>query len=277
MPGPARHARIFLAFLRYHLAREMSFRANFLIFTLTELLWLGLVIAFYEVIYGRTAGIAGWSREQMLLLLGTHYTVMNLFHGFFFESCIELSELIRTGRLDFLLVKPAGTQFLVSVSKIDYSALANVPFGIALTVYAGGSLGLRPGPAEIALYVVLILAGLAILYSLMFLLSTTAIWAVRTQFLYEAWFHLTSFGRYPESVYGGGRGESFGRLRFVLTYLFPILVVANWPARQLLSDDPEKMLRPELVGFAAAAAVVLAAASGAFFRRALRSYRSASS
>jgi ABC-2 type transport system permease protein len=264
----ARHFRIFAALMRYGLARELSFRANFVVYVLTELLWLAMLVIFYEVVFGRTSAVGGWTREQMMVLIGTHFVVTRIFQGLFFESCIELADLIRTGRLDFLLVKPVDPQFLISVSKVDYSSLINVFFGLGLVGYGLERMGLRPGPADMLCWLLLVGSGVIALYSLMFLLCTTAFWAVRTQFIYEGWFHLTGFGRYPETIYRSAW------LRFTLTYLFPVLAVANWPARQLLSDDPDKLLEPWQVLYAVAAAGVLLAASTLFFRRALRSYRS---
>lgn len=266
-----RYCRIFAALMRYCLAREMSFRANFIIYALTELLWLALLIVFYKVIFSRTQSVSGWTGDEMMILVGTHYIVTRLFQGLFFESCIELADLIRTGGLDFLLLKPANAQFLVSMSRVDYSSLVNVLVGAGLVWYGAARIGLQPGPDDIALYLLLVLSGVVILYSLMFLLCTTAIWAVRTQFIYEGWFHLTSFGRYPEGIYRAAW------LKFMLTYVFPILVVANWPARSLLSHDRDKQLDPMQVAFAAGIAVALLAASVLFFRWALRFYRSASS
>ena len=39
----------------------------------------------------------------------------------------EFSELIRTGNLDFALLKPIDTQFLVSLQRIDWSSLGEFP------------------------------------------------------------------------------------------------------------------------------------------------------
>ena len=43
----------------------------------------------------------------------------------------EFSELVRTGGLDFALLKPIDTQFLVSLSKFEWSSLANFVFAAA--------------------------------------------------------------------------------------------------------------------------------------------------
>ena len=59
-----RYIRLYLAFLRIGLIKEMSFRGNFLIRAGTELLWFVLLIVFYDVIYSKTDSIGGWSKPK---------------------------------------------------------------------------------------------------------------------------------------------------------------------------------------------------------------------
>ena len=57
----------------------------------------------------------------------------------------ELSELVRTGGLDFALLKPMDTQFLVSLVRVDWSSLGNFVVGLALMGYAMSQAALRAG------------------------------------------------------------------------------------------------------------------------------------
>ena len=47
------------------------------------------------------------------------------------------------------------------------------------------------------LYLFYILCGVAILYSLMISLASTSIWLGRNESLYDFWFYITNFSRYP--------------------------------------------------------------------------------
>jgi ABC-2 type transport system permease protein len=58
----------------------------------------------------------------------------------------------------------------------------------------------------------------------------------------------------------------------VFTYLLPILLVVNVPARTMV-----KLIEPRMIGFIILVTIVSLWASRLFFQRALRSYRSASS
>ena len=56
------------------------------------------------------------------------------------------------------------------------------------------------------LYPLYILCGVAILYSLMIALAATSVWLGRNQTLYDFWFYITNFSRYPMEIYDGPIG-----------------------------------------------------------------------
>ena len=58
-------------------------------------------------------------------------------------------------------------------------------------------------------------------YSLMITLSATSVWLGRNQTLYDFWFYITNFSRYPMEIYQGTIGSP---LRVFFTYVLPVLV-----------------------------------------------------
>ena len=90
--------------------------------------------------------------------------------------------------------------------------------------------------------------------------------------LLDFWFYITTFSRYPMEIYSGPWGRP---LRLVFTYVIPILIVINVPARLLVKALDAAQWR--LAGFAVLAAVGSVAASRWLFQTAMSSYRSASS
>ena len=125
---------------------------------------------------------------------------------------------------------------------------------------------------DMILYPLYIVMGTLILYSVMIGLAATSIWLGRNQSLYDFWFYITNFSRYPMEIYEGSFGSP---LRFVFTYLIPILVVINVPAATLAK--PLSATNWPLAAFAVLATVASLAVSRWIFQRALMSYRSASS
>ncbi len=280
MPGrdhPS-YLKVFLIFARNSLVRDMTFRANFLIDTFTSIAWMGMNLAFYTLIFQYTPMLGagtGWGKYEFFLFLSTTLVVNSIVQALFMTNADEFSELIRTGSLDFALLKPIDTQFLVSLQRIEWSSLGNLVFGLVLIVYASVKLDEAPGPLEIGLYLVYVACGVTILYALMIAMAASSVWLGRNQTLYDFWFYITNFSRYPREIYRGKYGDP---LRWFFTFIIPVLVVINVPARFLV-----RSLRPHtaedwlLPAFTLAATAASLAASRWIFNRALGSYRSASS
>jgi ABC-2 type transport system permease protein len=106
----------------------------------------------------------------------------------------------------------------------------------------------------------------------MIALAATSIWLGRNQSLYDFWFYITNFSRYPMEIYDGPWGTP---IRQVFTFIVPILVVINVPAR--LMAQPLSRENAWMAGFGLLATAASVLGSRWIFNRALLSYRSASS
>jgi len=264
-----RYVRLLLALARFSLLREMSFRGNFLAKVTVEMLWLFILLAFYRVIFGRTNSIATWTEGEYLFFLGCSYALSGLIETLFLENCSEFAELVRSGDLDFALLKPIDEQFLLSCRNIDWSTIPNVLVGFSLM---GVSLWQFEQPIEpwrFFAFPVMLLCGLAIAYSFLLMLTSTSVWMVRNQSLYELWWLAGSLMRYPTDIFERSWAWWIGR---IFTFAVPIMLVINVPAATVV-----KALDPRMVAFTAVVSVLLLIVSRAVFRTALRRYRSASS
>lgn len=272
--------RVLMIFARNSLIRDMTFRTNFIIECISSLSWTMMNLGFYVLIFGQIdkKSLADWGQFEFFAFIATTWIVNSLVQAFFMPNAQEFSELIRTGNLDFALLKPIDTQFLISLQKVDWSSLANLVAGTVLLLVALwrlSTVAIEPlvvTPVMIVLYVFYMLCGVAILYSLMVSLAATSIWLGRNQTLYDFWFYITNFSRYPMEIYGGRWGTP---LWAFFTFVIPVLIVVNVPARIIA-----RPLQPDNLAYALFA---LAATLGALlssrwiFVRALLSYRSASS
>lgn len=272
------YLRVLWIFIRNNLVRAMSFRANFLIECISSTSWILMNIGFYVLVFQHVPVLVegtGWGKFEFFVFLATTMLVNSVVQAFFMPNAQEFSELIRTGNLDFALLKPIDTQFLISLSRIEWSALANFCVGLGLLGYSLWKLTTRAdaplviAPIVLILYPFYLLCGITILYSLMISLAATSIWLGRNQTLYNFWFYITNFSRYPMEIY-----ESFLPLQWFFTFIIPVLVVVNVPARMMALPLSGEWLLPLFAVFAAFGSLL---ASRFIFTMALRSYRSASS
>src|SRR5436305_3082801 len=143
----ASYLGVFLTFARNSLVRNMMFRANFIIECLSSVTWTLMNLGFYLLIFQYTNSLGentGWGQWEFFAFLATTMLVNSLVQTFFMPNCEDISELIRTGGLDFALLKPIDTQFLISLEKIDWSSLANFFAGLVLLVISVGHMTTRP-------------------------------------------------------------------------------------------------------------------------------------
>ena len=257
--------RLWLLQIRYAATRELMFRASFFVWVAVELAWFVIQLAFIGVIYHHVDEVAGWNRNQMIILVATNQLVIQLFTAFLMPGLTKLPELVRTGKLDFVLLKPAPPAFLVSTSHLEIGPLAN---GAIATVVLGGAiqgLGLHPSPPEMLAYLGLILAGLLVHYAVLMGLVSLTFWIIRAESVLLGYYTIFHIARIP-------REAATGWFRVVFTFALPLLLVANVPASTLIRG-----LAPMPIFLFLLSGLLVAVLATAFFVLGLRRYQSASS
>jgi len=267
--GLPRYFRLLGSLARYTLTRELAFRGNFLVKVSVEVLWLAILVAFFRTVFGRTSTIAGWSEPQYFFFVGCFFAMNGLIEMLFLDNCNEFAELVRTGDLDGLLLKPIDEQFLITCRRIDWGTAPNILMGAIVMVVSLVQMKWHFDLVRVCTFLATFVCGTAIAYSFMLLLTSISVWMVRNQSLMEMWWLFSSVARYPKEIFAGRWAEPLGAF---FTYIMPILVVVNVPANAMV-----RALDPPMVALTMGATVLLLWLSRRFFQHALRSYRSASS
>ncbi len=219
---------IYQQFLATCFAEASSFRLNFVLLILMDLLFYFTTLASVDFIFQYTDTIGVWSRDEFMFFVAFMLTIDQLHMTFISESFWMLSAHIRQGMLDFILLKPKGTIFSVFFRYIRPASLLNFVITWGLLIYYGSKVDL--GFVDWALLPFFILLGLSLLTSLEILISTSMFWVIESfgiNFLRMQFQHLS---RWPDFVY-----HSLPRRLF--TIVFPILLVGSAPVRFLLNKD----------------------------------------
>jgi ABC-2 type transport system permease protein len=262
----SRYLSVYAALWKNSVTREMSFKSNFLLWILVETLWFGLQLSFISVLYLHTDHIGSWTKWQVVLLIGGSHFIQQMFQAFFLVNCTNLSELVRTGKLDFLLLLPVNTRFVVSLRQVDLGAFVNAATAVGVMGYAARQMHLVPTPIQVLGFLALCLTGVSIHYSLMFLLASISFFTVRAQGIVWGYYNLFNIARMPDEAFGG-------LFKALFTFALPMLLVSNVPVR-LLAD---KLSSPGPVVLLLAMSVVCFVVSEWGWRTAMRRYTSASS
>lgn len=260
-----KYFQIWLASARYSITRTLMFRFDFFLWALVEIFWMSVNLLLISVIYEHTDSIAGWTKYEMLLLVGTSLLVQRFLMGFFWSSLFEMGRNIKSGAFDFFLAQPGNILFMSSTRKLDLDGLMNSFVAMGVVAYSAHKLGLHPSVLDLLLYAAMIVCGLIIHYSMLVLTISLAFWLTSAQGIEGSYFTLSEFSRLPREAFRG-----LASLLFV--WLLPVVVVSNAPARVLLQGfQPTWVL-----GLLGATAAWFAAAIFVF-HRGLRRYASASS
>lgn len=260
-----RYLRLTGLMMKNCLIREMQFKSNFLIRLITEFMWLAMQFIYIGVIFGQTKEIAGWTLWEMVVLAGTNHVITQLFEALFYDNCTRLTDQIRQGDLDFNLIKPINTQFLVSLRYTDYSSIANSSIGIGVILFALHKMGAAVGFGEAFLFAALVVNSVLIYYAMLFTLSVWTFWIGRSNNLMELYWQFGQFSRYPGDIYPW-------LIRSVLMTVIPMLIVSNFPAGLLIHK-----LESGWIFYGFALGLSFMAFTVWIWKKGLQRYRSASS
>ena len=153
------------------LTRKLPRKASLFV----ELLWFGIVLAFYETVFTKTSAIATWQRSEYLFFVGCYFSLLALIEALFLSNCSEFAELIRTGDLDFFLLQPIDEQFLITCRTIDWSCVANVAMGFCVMGIGLYQMGWAFSLGRATAFLALFLCGVAIAYSLLVFLTSISV------------------------------------------------------------------------------------------------------
>lgn len=219
--------RVLRAFLSIGVLNIVQYRADFVIAVVNALISLATQLLGLSVIFANTADLRGWTANDLLVLIGIHFFISGLVGLVVRPSMEALMEGIRLGTFDFLLTKPADSQLLASSQVVAPQAVTDVVVGIGVMIFGVIRIGLSIDLVSVALFVITLVAGFAIVYGFLLMLSTMAFWFVKLDnilVIFQALFG--NAGRWPVTIFPGW-------MRPVLTFVVPIAFAVTVPAQAL--------------------------------------------
>jgi ABC-2 type transport system permease protein len=173
-------------------------------------------------------------------------------------------EHVREGTLDFILLKPVSSQFMVSFRHFQTVQTLQVLLGLGVVVAGLSRLASDVTPASALAFAVTLACGFVLVYALLLFLSTLAFWFVRVDNLLAIFWAFIDAGRFPTDIYPGW-------LRLTMSTVIPVGIAVTIPAKAIAG-----LVDLQTLGLILLATVVAWVVSRAFWQRGLRSYTGAS-
>ncbi len=260
-----RYLRLLGLSLRISIALGMQYRWNFVVDGLVSILWTALGLVPLHVAFHARPALHGWTYATALVVVGWFSLLKGILDGAINPSLLTVVEQIRHGTLDFVLLKPADAQFLVSTAKFEPWKVLDGLAALGIFAWAFHLLGRAPGGLDVLASLALLGCATLVLYSIWILVVAAAFWVVRLDNLAYLFNSIFDFARWPVSVFRGP-------LRIVFTFVIPIGIMTTYPAEALLGT---LSLQTALLAVGGALAFTLVAR--VVWTRAIGRYTSASS
>ncbi|MGZ9226843.1 MAG: ABC transporter permease [Anaerolineales bacterium] len=257
--------KLLSAFLKVNIQMSLAYRADTVVNILLNLMWLGWELLSLSIIFNNTDTIGGWDFGELIALLGVFRLVHTLMIALIWPNTEKFNQSIRDGSMDYTLLQPINSLFLVTFSRITVWRAWDLVLAAILIVIGVNMSGDTATPLNILTFILLTISGAIIIYSLWIVLIALTFWFTKFDNNVTILQALLDAGRYPVTVYPVW-------LRILVTFVIPIAVATTVPLQGLRGD-----LTPGRVMMYVAIGIVSFLIASQVWKRGLKQYSGASS
>jgi ABC-2 type transport system permease protein len=237
--------RLLAAFFRVNLQMALAYRVDTVVNILLEVLGLAWELVSLSIIFANTDTLGGWGFGELIALLGVFHLVNTLMFVLIWPNTEKFNQSVRDGTLDYTLLQPADSLFLVTFSRMVVWRLWDFFLGIALIAAGVSMSGMAATPLSLLGFLLLAMTGTIILYSLWIVMIAATFWFTKFDNNVTILQALLDTGRYPATVYPLW-------LRMIVTFLIPVAVATTVPMQALRGElGPWQILLYVLISAAA--------------------------
>ena len=227
-----KYVHIFATQFKNNFVREAVYRTNLFTMFFTDLVWIGVELSLFKVIYANTTTLAGWTEPQVFFFLGIFFASDALFTVFFQRNFWQFSDLVNKGELDILLTKPASPLFLALTRWMGITSGLNFFLGLGIMLRYADAAGF-PGGWRWALFPLWLVIGNVTQLLLRFIFSVWIFWTERGVVFARLYFQFFSLATKPDSLYPGV-------VRYAILTFLPFAFIGSVPARSMIHGLPAR-------------------------------------
>lgn len=221
--------KLISTFLKVNIQMSLAYRVDTYVNILLNLMWIGWELLGLSIIFSNTDTLGGWGRGELIALLGVFRLVNTMMMAVIWPNTEKFNNSVRDGSLDYTLLQPVSSLFLVTFSRITVWRVWDLLLAVALIVAGIRIAGNTATPVSVLSFLALTVSGAVVIYSLWIVLIGLTFWFTKFDNNVTILQALLDAGRYPVSVYPVW-------LRVIVTYLIPIAVATTIPLQGLRGD-----------------------------------------
>jgi len=217
------------SFLKINIQMSLAYRADTIVNILLNIMWLGWELLSLNIIFSNTTSLGGWTLGELIALLGVFRLVNTMMVALIWPNTEKFNQSIRDGSMDYTILQPINTMFLVTFSRITVWRVWDLVLAITLIVVGINMSGDIATASSILTFMLLTVSGAVVIYSLWIVLIALTFWFTKFDNNVTILQALMDSGRYPATVYPAW-------LRIIVTFIIPIAVATTIPLQALRSD-----------------------------------------
>ena len=223
-----RYIQIWLAFFRNTLSRDMEYKTNFIFEIFIDAIYYSSLFFFFKIIFQFTNQLGDFNQDAVIIFLITMYIADSLYVFLLGGNVFHINENVKSGDLDFILLKPINSQFFISCRYVNTHALISISILSILLIkltysYHNESFLI----INHLFFIPSLIFGMFIFYSFEFMIASLSFWF--RNFSYAGWLagELIKYSRRPDSIYKRW-------FQKVLYTIFPMAMICSVPSRILI-------------------------------------------
>lgn len=208
-------------------AEQLATRFSSVLFLIGKTARFFFFLVFLFSLVNRTGGLAGYTKEQVIIFF-LMYNLVDISTQLFFRGVYFFRQKVVSGEFDFYLVKPMNPLFRIMAGYTDFMDLITL---IALIIYGvkfiAASTIILITPEIVFLTLWTLVFGFLVSFSIHVWVVAIGVLTTEVDNAIMVYRDLTSMARVPLDVYSQP-------VRIFLTYLIPIGLMITTPAKALL-------------------------------------------
>ncbi len=260
-----KYLSIWISLFNNSLTRDMEFKANFIGGIIVDFVFYGTHFFFFSIIFSYVDSLLEFTQQDVMIFLIITFLSDTFMMMFFSGNLMKLNQLILKGDLDFFLLKPISSQFLVSFRYVkSYAIISIIILGLLLLNLCVDS------PRDITFinsifFSFSFVLGLVIWACFDFCISCLSFWF--KNFSTGGWFshEVMKFSMRPDTIYTGW-------LRKSLFTILPMAFITSIPTRMLIYGPSREYLMGQI-----SIVIIFLCLTRLIWKRGIAKYESASS
>lgn len=217
-----RHLYILALFAKNSVISQMEYRFNFITGIFVETAFLMAKLLYVVVVYKANVHIDGLTPDTILMFMGTHILLTGIYMGLFYNNFQRLTEYVRSGMLDLMMVKPISLQFLVSVRYIEVGMpIPNIIAGSVMVTVGWSASEIPFTFLNVALFIAFMFIATIMTYCIMIIPSLLSFWFVNTSAASEISYSVWDSNNMPYLIYNKW-------IQRIGTFIIPIFIITNF-------------------------------------------------